>query len=273
MCFMRACSFYENESCLKTNDYIAPKLLPKKILPLARIKMLRVAFMRFSPPGAYEYVIARTKFIDSIVENSLNSDVIQIVLLGAGYDSRSIRFGRSGSHIMFFELDAAITQASKIAGLGNRKISLYDNTVYIPIDFNKDDLAEKLKKNGFQTNKKSLFILEGITMYLEEAAVRGTFKTMKGLCGPHSLIVSDFIYKSVLRKENTLYGEQAIYERINKYNEAWRFGIEKGHIDTFMEELGLKLLKSSSAKELEDEYHFGPHRINGTHFITVAETP
>lgn len=61
-------------------------------------------------------------------------------------------------------------------------------------------------------------------------------------------------------------------KRINKYNEAWRFGIEKGHIDTFMEELGLKLLKSSSAKDLEDEYHFGPHRINGTHFMTVAET-
>jgi methyltransferase (TIGR00027 family) len=274
MCLLRASSFYENDPCLKTNDYIAPRLLPKGILPFARIKMLRTAFIKyFTPPGAYEYVIVRTKFIDSIVEDALEADFAQIVLLGAGFDSRAIRFYQTDSKAVFFELDAAITQARKVAQLKNRKIAPHENTVYIPIDFNKEDLTEKLKKHGFETNKKSLFILEGITMYLEEAAVRRMFAALRSLSAQHSLIVSDFIYKSVLRKENTLFGEQAIYKRINKYNEAWRFGIEEGYIDTFMKELGLRLQKSSSAKDLEEEYHFGNRRINGTHFIAVAETP
>jgi methyltransferase (TIGR00027 family) len=273
MCFIRAASFYEEEPCLKTNDYIAPQLLPKKIRPIAKIRMLRKAFMRFTPPGAYEYVIARTRFIDRVVEDSVKSDITQIVLLGAGFDSRSIRFHRPGSGIRFFELDAPITQASKVTGLQKRGIGVLRNTVYIPINFNKEDFSEKLKERGFRADKRSLFILEGITMYLEEEAIRSTLETIKSISGPRSRIVADFIYQSVLRKENTLYGEQAIYQRINKYNEAWRFGIEKGEIGPFMEGLGLKLLKIRSPGDLEEAYHFGSHRINGTHFIAIAESP
>jgi methyltransferase (TIGR00027 family) len=272
MCFLRASSFYESESCLKTDDYIAPQLLPKWIVPVAKIKALRAAFMQHSPPGAYEYVIARTRFIDSMVESALASGISQVVLLGAGYDSRSIRFHRPGTQNRFFELDAAKTQATKVAQLKKRKLSLSGNTVYIPIDFNKEDLAEKLTANGFRTDHKSLFILEGIVMYLEETAVRETFKTMKALCCPHSLIVADFIHASVLRRENALYGEQAIYERINKYNEAWRFGLAYDQVETFMTGLGLKLMQCRAAEDLETEFHFDSHRINGTHFITVAET-
>ena len=119
-------------------------------------------------------------------------------------------------------------------------------------------------------------------MYLEEEAIHHTFNTLREISATHSLIVFDFIYKSILRREYTFYGEKAIherygeksiYERVNKYNEAWRFGIEEGELNTFIEESGLKLLKTSTAKNLEQEYGFGTHRINGTHFIAVAEGP
>jgi methyltransferase (TIGR00027 family) len=273
-CAIRASSFFEDEPCLKTDDYIAPQLLPKVILLFAKSKVLRAVFTRyFAPAGVYEYVIARTRYIDAVVHDSLKANYNQIVILGAGFDSRAIRFYRPGSDTVFFELDAQITQTAKKEQLQKRKIAIPDEVVFIPIDFSRQSLATRLKEHRFKTTEKTLFILEGITMYLEEEAVHNTFTTIKSISASSSLIVFDFIYKSVLRKEYTLYGEQSLYERVNKYNEAWRFGIEEGRIKEFVEELGLKLRRSSSAEDLEREYHFGPKRINGTHCIVVAEVP
>jgi methyltransferase (TIGR00027 family) len=274
MCFIRAGSFYENEPCLKTNDHIAPRLLPKVMLPFARIKPLRrFLWKQFNISGAIEYVIARTIFIDSVVADALKAGFGQVVVLGAGFDSRALRFQRPDSNAVFFELDAPTTQSEKVRRLRRRGISVPENTVYAPIDFNKEDFATVLQKHGYDTSKKTLFILEGITMYLEEDSVRSTLKTLGSLSAPHGLVVSDFIHKSVLRGDNTLREEQLLRERVANLGEPWRFGIEQHQVGAFLDGLGLRLLKSCTARDLERELDFGSHRINGAHLIVLAEIP
>lgn len=270
MCMLRAMSFNENESCLKTNDYIAPQRMPGFIKLLIKFKTLRNAFKKMSPPGAYEYVIARTKYIDSLVEESLVKGFNQIVIFGAGFDSRSIRFYKMNPEATFFELDAPITQRAKISGQQRLKIEVPENVVYIPIDFNQENFVDKLTQYQFKKNKKTLFILEGITMYLDEDAAIKTLTALKSISPSESLILFDFIYKSVLRRENIFYGEKAIYENVNKCNEAWRFGIEAKGINSFIKKLGLKTVKISSAEDLEQMYNFGNHKINGTHCIALV---
>jgi methyltransferase (TIGR00027 family) len=273
MCMFRAISFYEKESCLKSNDYIAPQRMPKLIKLLLNFNMTRNALKRMSPPGAYEYVVARTKYIDNIVEESLINGFNQIVIFGAGFDSRSIRFHRINQKAIFFELDALITQNAKINGQQKRGIDIPENTVYIPVDFNKENFVEKLEQNQFKRNEKTLFILEGIVMYLDEDAAIHTLTTLKSISPSHSIVLFDFIYKSVLRRENIFYGEKEIYEGVNKHNEAWRFGIEGTEISSFIEKLRLKTLKINNAKNLEQVYNFGNHRINETHCIALVEVP
>ena len=96
-CATRASSFYETEDCLKTDEYIAPQLLPRLMVLLLKTKIMRKIFESMSPVGTYEQVIARTKYIDNLTQELLRKDVNQIVLLGAGFDSRALGFNTGNS--------------------------------------------------------------------------------------------------------------------------------------------------------------------------------
>ena len=111
----------------------------------------------------YEYVIARTKYIDSIFQKAISSEFDQILLFGAGFDSRGIRFAHVNTKTKIFEMDVPITQDAKIKQLKKRHIEIGPNVIFVPIDFSRESLENKLLESGFKKNQKSLFILEGRT--------------------------------------------------------------------------------------------------------------
>jgi hypothetical protein len=83
-CSIRAASFYEKDPCLKSDDFIAPLLLPRVMQPAVKSGLIRRLFMRFmAPKGIYEYVIARTKYVDEALGAALADGIRQIVLPGA----------------------------------------------------------------------------------------------------------------------------------------------------------------------------------------------
>jgi methyltransferase (TIGR00027 family) len=272
----RASSFYEKKPQYKSNDYIAPILVPKFILPLIKIGFIRHIFKnRFFPKGMYEYVIARTKFVDKIFENAMQHNFDQILIFGAGFDSRGIRFSNLNKKTKIFELDAPITQNAKINQLKNRGLT-DENTIYISIDFNKESLEEKLLKSGFIKNKKSLFILEGLTMYLDPKAVNNTFNIINEFAGIGSEVIFDYVYSSVLREENLYYGESEVFKGVKERGEPWSFGIEKGEIENFLEDKNLSLIRNLNSQDLEKEFFKDEAQniitqINGTHCIAYAK--
>lgn len=91
-CIMRATSYYEDNSYYKSDDFMAPQMIPAGMKVAVKYKFLRNILKKaiFKVPGIYEYVIARTKFIDAVFNASLEN-IEQIVLLGAGFDSRCQR--------------------------------------------------------------------------------------------------------------------------------------------------------------------------------------
>lgn len=275
-CMIRALSFYEKTPQFKSNDYIAPILTPKFFLPVIKIGILRNFFKnRFFPPGMYEYVIARTKFIDSVFQNAMKSEFDQILTFGAGFDSRSIRFADLNKKTKIFELDAPVTQNAKINQLKSRGIEINPNTIFISIDFNKESLKEKLLESGFNKNLKSLFILEGLTMYLDSEAVENTFNVINEFAGDGSEVVFDYVYSSVLRGENLYYGESEVYKGVKDRNEPWCFGIEKGEIESFLKNKKLKLIQNLNSEDLENKY-FKKNgnilsKVNGTHCIAYTK--
>jgi len=275
-CLIRAVSFYEKKPQYKSNDYIAPVLVPKFILPVIKIGPIKNFFKkRVFPKGMYEYVVARTKFIDSIFQYALNSCFDQILIFGAGFDSRSLRFAELNKKTEIFELDAPITQNAKINQLKKRGIKINNNTMFISINFNKESLKGKLQESGFKENKKSLFILEGLTMYLDSVAIDNTFSIINEFAGDGSEIVFDYIYSSVLRGENLYYGESEVYNGVKDRNEPWCFGIEEGEIESFLENKNLLLIQNLNSKDLERDYFEENGKIlskvNGTHAIAHAK--
>ncbi|HTX61874.1 MAG TPA: SAM-dependent methyltransferase, partial [Methanobacterium sp.] len=222
----------------------------------------------------YEYVIARTKFIDSLFQKAIESEFEQILIFGAGFDSRSVRFAKLSKKTKIYELDAPVTQNAKISQLKNRGIAINPNSIFIPVDFNKESVGKKLLESGFKKNQKSLFVLEGLTMYLDPVAVEDTFRLINEFAGEGSEVVFDYVYSSVLREENLYYGESEVYTGVKDRNEPWCFGIEKGEIRSFLENYDLKLVEHLNSEDLENKYFRSGtstlSKVNGTHCIVQA---
>ncbi|OGM08221.1 hypothetical protein A2159_00495 [Candidatus Woesebacteria bacterium RBG_13_34_9] len=275
ICMYRAASYLEKNELYKSEDYIAPKLLPGLIKFLVKYKLINFKWS-FFPKGIYEYVIARTKYLDKIFKESIENGMEQILLFGAGFDTRAVRFAGKNMKTKIFELDTLYTQTAKIEQFRKRGISIPGNTIFIPMDFHVDSVSEKLKSNGFNRNKTTLFIMEGIIQYLNKESVDNLFKLIYELAVPGSRAVFDYIYASVLRRENIYYGEKNIYRKVNSAREPWLFGIEKGETEAFVKNYHFNLIQDLDSEDLEkmffrDESGNVVAKINGTHCIAYIE--
>jgi methyltransferase (TIGR00027 family) len=274
-CFSRACATREKDERFRGPDHMAEVFLPLFAKVILNVPPLRRFFMkRIAPPGIYEYVLARTKLLDSVFVDALERGFPQVVILGAGMDTRALRFKNKNKGTKVFELDLPITQHPKLDILNRKRVTLPEKLVFIPIDFNKQSLAEALLAAGYQENVLSLFLWEGVTMYLTAEAVDSTLAFIRNSTAEGSIVVFDYLYASVLRREGRHYGEE-ISDTVSSAGENYTFGIEEGDIEGFLSERGFRVISHHSPSDLEREFltaddgtFFG--RINGTHAIVVA---
>jgi methyltransferase (TIGR00027 family) len=146
--------------------------------------------------GYSDFFIARTLYIDRIIQRAVG-DMDQFVVLGAGYDTRAYgELKRDGPAI--FELDRARTQELKVASLGKAGIDAAHVT-FVPVDFSRDDTFERLRATGYDPTKKSLFLWEGVTLYLAEEDVRRTLRDVREHAAPGSVVVADFYAERFIR--------------------------------------------------------------------------
>lgn len=276
-CFSRACATREKDERYRGADTLAEIFLPGFAKVILNVPFLRKAFMgKVAPSGIYEYVIARTKIIDEIFLDGLANRVTQIVILGAGMDTRALRFSSKNQGTKIIELDIEKTQRPKIDILNRNQVALPEELVFAPIDFNKQSLSDVLMNAGYQRGEPSLFLWEGVTMYLKSEAVDSTLAFIRESTTKGSRVVYDYLYASVLRRENNYYGEKEIYDTVSQAGEGYTFGIEEGEIERYLVERGFKLIAQYTPSELENRYfktqsgHI-PRRINGTHCIVLAE--
>jgi methyltransferase (TIGR00027 family) len=121
--------------------------------------------MQFSPPQWLEPgIAARTRFIDAEVMRAIAGGVRQIVICGAGYDDRALRFRTPG--VRFIELDHPATQGDKARLLCDMGAAAADVTL-AGVDFRTDDVGAVLERAGHDASEPSLFIAEGLLVYLD----------------------------------------------------------------------------------------------------------
>ena len=276
-CFSRGCATREKDSRFRGPDTMAESLFP----PLARLALniapvRRMLIRRMFPPGLHEYVFARTKVMDAAFVEALEARVPQIVLLGAGFDTRALRFADLNQGTKVFELDAPTTQQAKIGVLRRKKIPLPEGLFFVPIDFDREKLADVLAKAGYQAGQRCLFLWEGVTMYLSAQAVDRTLEFIRRDSASGSRLLFDYIYAAVLRKENRYYGEERAHAMVADVGENWTFGLEEEEIGSFLAKRGFELVADYTSAELEKLYLTEPSgslhaRVNGTHCIAIAE--
>jgi methyltransferase (TIGR00027 family) len=127
---------------------------------------------------------ARVLWFDSQVTDALDADIRQIAVIGAGYDSRSWRFCREG--VQFFELDHGMTQQEKI------RLAPGPGPIYVAADLTTQSAGRALVERGLDTSRPVLFVVEGVTMYLDEKIVRDQLGGLRKSSAVGSRLAVDF---------------------------------------------------------------------------------
>ncbi|RXA98311.1 MULTISPECIES: SAM-dependent methyltransferase [Yersinia] len=257
ICILRAKSYGEKREGYKTDDYIS--LLISHSLT-SFFSMTQKSFLMPGnilspqiPAGSYEFLISRTKYIDEFFQLHA-SEFANIFILGAGFDSRVIRFQNQLQQSCVYEFDHPVSQKNKIAKLQELSIPTPPNLRYIPTDFNQRNLAEILQEFPNRAGEKHLFLLEGLIMYLPPDTVESIFSAISSYAPTGSEIIFDYVYSDVLTGDNTSYGSIEVFEGLRNIGEHWIFGIEKEHLETFLNSHHLKLLDEMDANALEQQF-------------------
>ena len=137
-------------------------------------------------------MLARTAFFDRMFQDALSNNVPQIVLLGAGYDTRAYRFAEFNYATNILELDIATTQQRKRKCLKKAQIDIPKHVTLVPIDFNNESVQHVLENAGYDSRQQTLFIWEGTSYYLEPASVDATLKFVKQASHHDSVIAFDY---------------------------------------------------------------------------------
>lgn len=196
--------------------------------------------MQFAKYGTYEYFIARTAYIDSVVRLALEDNLPQIVFLGAGYDSRPYRFRDMIRETRLVELDSALTQQRKRSCLERAGVTAPAQLTYAPIEFTKENLAGVLRTAGFEESKKTLFVWQGVTYYLPAEAIGRTLEFVRR----HA---PDMLER--YRVKESLAAMRAVYQ-----NEPAQFQIQESAIESFLQERGFSLAEHLRTQDMEQRF-------------------
>jgi methyltransferase (TIGR00027 family) len=178
---------------------------------------------RVFPPGEL-WLAVRTWFLDREVRYYTQTCKFpQVVILGAGLDTRAARLATPG--VRFFEVDHPATQAHKVESV--RALPGYpaDAATYVACNFEHDDYLDRLAASGFRTDAPAIFIWEGVTYYLTEPAVRATLRRMASGCEKTSVIVFDYVMRKLVEGQRVTQQDKDLLALLASISEPFHFGI------------------------------------------------
>src|SRR5690242_16673015 len=145
-------------------------------------------------PPMEKWLALRVAYLDRLVGMAVDRlNIRQVVILGAGYDTRAARLPRAG--VRFFEVDHPATQAEKRERLARLERYPMDAATYTTCNFEREDPVERLVATGFEAREPALVLWEGVVPYLTEPAIRTTATRLASGLDPRSLVAFDFVGK------------------------------------------------------------------------------
>lgn len=204
-------------------------------------------------PGGYYYETARTLHIDRVVREEVRGGITELVLLGAGYDSRPYRMGEL-SGVRVFEVDhpalSAIKREKVRAIVGEPPA----NVTYVEIDFTREELAERLAAHGHDVGASTLYVWSGVAPYLPEEAVTEVLRFVASHQSPATSILFDYCFGEAVEGDDAFYGAPELLARVERMGEPLRSGIPRGSAREYVEAVGLRLEEHLGPEDLTERY-------------------
>ena len=231
-------------------------LLMKPMALASRWSGFRGSFFAYPgqrPSTLMTFISHRTHFFDTAIAAAAAEDspIRQFVFLGAGWDTRAYGglpegAGLAGAGVKVFEVDEPPTQQVKVEALRAAGVEQAQVT-FAPTDFNQQSWLDSLTERGFDPGQPTFILWEGVTMYLDDAAVSKTLAEVAGLA-PGSRIAFDFFSRELVlgRKPYAVMGTYMRYALKSFYGESMHFGIStappaRQQVLDFFESRGLEV--------------------------------
>lgn len=254
---LRAAESYYPEGERLFYDGVAFYLMP----PLWK---LFLKLMKFSPiremiyskrdkemPGVIGNLLYRTIYIDDILKENING-IEQLLILGSGFDTRAYRI-EGIEDLEVFEVDHPQTISKKEKGVKKLYENIPEHVKLIEIDFEKRNLEEVLKENNFDKTKKTFVIWEGVTQYLEKAAIDKVFDYLADLKNGTKLVFT-YIKKEVIDSSSRSEADQKIISFAEDMGSAWKTGFESSEIEKLLKVRGFKLIENLGREVYKKRY-------------------
>jgi methyltransferase (TIGR00027 family) len=270
----RAFGSREPDASVRNPDWIADRLIgPAELALIADHPISKALDQDFQEaiydPDVFGFawlMLVRTRFIDELMERAVRSGATQLVILGAGFDTRAHRFTELLKDAAVIEIDYGATQEYKKrrveAALGGAPA----NVVYAPIDFARESLGEVLHRAGFRPGRKTYYICEGVSMYVPEEGMKETLRAIAAESAPGSALLLEYLNRGgleLLRKYPT-----GVIKNAFDWGEPFVFGVPDGQDREFFLEACLELgetLKIGSPESVrryamrQDGSYYGAH--------------
>lgn len=259
----RAVAAMHPDEKIRNPDYLAKKFVSDDCWHYTHYSRdfdTSMKFVKTFRIGGYYYVNARTKHIDNLLKAAAGQGLAQVVVLGAGFDSRAYRFGKTLPKVRFFELDLGPTSTQKKKMVQKIFGKMPANVAFVPIDFNTGNLGDALGKAGYDSKKVTFFIWEEVTMYITAEAVDHTLQFIAGQSAPGSTVVFDYIPKPAIKGDAKDYpGVRRIAFRLSLAGEPLVSGLPEGveASEAYINKHGLEVLSNVGARELTQRYLIG----------------
>lgn len=259
MAFFRALETLEPPARrLFTDPYAFPLLSgPLRMFArLARFPLMGLfvrGILEFGWPYTRSSGVVRTRAIDDLVKDAVASGAHQLILLGAGFDSRAYRLPGI-QKIAVFEVDHPATQQAKRERLATFARPLPAHVRFLPVDFERDDLEAKLIDAGFHRGDPSVVVWEGVISYLSEPAVKSTFAGLSQMLAPASRLIFTYMDKRALDGSKPFPGAWRWRSWVRLNGEPFISGFDPETLAGTLRPFGFLLTSDACTEEIARHY-------------------
>jgi methyltransferase (TIGR00027 family) len=217
------------------------------------------------------FTAARSRIAEDALSKAVERGVRQIVILGAGLDTFALRNPHGGLKI--YEVDHPATQAWKLDRLAEAQIALPPWLIFVPVDFERDDVREKLAAAGFQQYSPAFFTWLGVVPYLTEAAIGRTLDYMSSI--QNSEVVFDYMEPAEAFSEELRQLEKQRVEQLEKLGERLDSRFEPDAIAAILRSHGFCTIEDIDFEDIASRFgravqalapgHLGAHVVHAKH--------
>lgn len=203
--------------------------------------------------GLRAALVVRSKLAEDELSRAVKAGVKQYVVLGAGLDTFAFRNSQVNQGIHVYEVDHPSTQTWKKTMLESARVDIPDSVTFVGVDFEKDTLAEELRRAGFCADRPAYFSWLGVTVYLSRQAISETLKYVSSLPKESAITFDYRVEPSLLNPIERMLGEH-IGKIIAEQGEPWKSHFEPQALQTELQRMGFGSTLDFGPDELNARY-------------------